>query len=41
MREHAIGTVPAEAWGSTLTVNGTPLIPLIRVVDVRFEPSAA
>jgi hypothetical protein len=35
------GRVPAGAWGSTMMIRGTPFLPLLRTVDVRFESSAA
>ncbi len=38
LRAYATGTVPEVAWGKRLDIAGTPLIPLIRSLEVRFLP---
>jgi hypothetical protein len=32
-------TVPAGAWETQMYVNGTLFLPVLRAVDIRFEPS--
>jgi hypothetical protein len=34
--KYADGVVPEEAWGRTLDIGGTPLIPLIRSMDMNW-----
>jgi hypothetical protein len=34
---HGRTQVPVKAWGAPLNVNGTPLIPLIRSIDISLE----
>jgi hypothetical protein len=41
MRRYSAGRIHERAWGSTMTINGTPFLPLIRAVEVLFEPSTA
>jgi len=36
VKAHAKGIVPEEAWGSRLDIEGTPLIPLLRSLELRF-----
>jgi hypothetical protein len=38
VRAHANGIVPSNAWGLRLEVEGTPVIPLIRSLDLPLDP---
>ena len=37
LRDHARGAVPEPCWGRRLEVDGTPLTPLIRAIEVPFR----
>jgi len=37
VRIHASRIVPDSAWGQRLDINGTPLLSLIRAIDLRWE----
>ena len=39
IRRHAHGIVPDRVWNTKLEINGTPMCPLIRAVDLRWVPS--
>lgn len=34
---HAVGIVPEQAWECRLLIDGTPLIPMIRTLDLKFS----
>jgi len=38
LRGHARGVCDDACWGMRVDVNGTPLMPLIRAIDVPFSP---
>ena len=37
VRNHARGIVPGAAWGDPLDIGGTPLIPLIRSIELGWR----
>jgi hypothetical protein len=39
VRDWSRSIVPEGAWSDRMPVNGTPFIPLIRAVDILFQPS--
>lgn len=39
LRDHARGAVADSCWGRRLEVDGTPLRPLIRAIEVPFKPN--
>ena len=39
LKDHARGVSAASCWGRRLDVNGTPLRPLIRAIEVPFTPN--
>lgn len=41
VRNAAAGRIPGNVWETGIDVGGTPLVPLIRSVDIRFETTAA
>ena len=36
VRDYAKDTVPENAWEQTLDINGTPLTPIIRSMDMNW-----
>ena len=38
MRSYCVDTVDKTCWNKRLDVDGTPLLPLLRVVEQPFEP---